>query len=138
VGLLVLRGEATFDPVVLAAAFGGVASMAVGVLTKRWGSPAPLLVFTAWQLAAGGLFLAPLALVLEGPLPKLALENGVGFVYLGAVGTALAYALWFGGLRELSASSASFLGLLTPLVAAMLGFLAWARLSHRCSSWGYW
>ncbi len=79
VGLLVLRGEAAFDPVGLTAAFAMAASMACGVvLTKRWGRPAPLLVFTAWQLVAGGLFLAPLALALEGAPPGLTLENGVG------------------------------------------------------------
>ena len=48
VGLLVLRGEAALDPVGLAAALAGTLSMATGVvLTKRWGRPAPLLVFTA-------------------------------------------------------------------------------------------
>lgn len=124
VGLLVLRGEAVLDLVGLAAAFGMAGSMACGlVLTKRWGRPAPLLVFTGWQLVAGGLILAPLALVLEGPPPDLTLANGVGFVYLGVVGTALAYALWFGGLNELPVTSASFLGLLSPVVAAVSGFL---------------
>jgi probable blue pigment (indigoidine) exporter len=94
------------------------------VLTKRWGRPAvPLLVFTAWQLCVAGLLLAPLALVLEGPLPRLTAANGVGFAYLGVVGTAVAYALWFRGLERLTASSASFLVLLSPTVAAALGLL---------------
>jgi probable blue pigment (indigoidine) exporter len=55
VGLLVLRGTAALDPIGLAAALAGTLSMATGVvLTKRWGRPASLLVFTAWQLVAGG------------------------------------------------------------------------------------
>ena len=124
VGLLVLRGTAALDPLGLAAALAGTLSMASGVvLTKRWGRPAPLLVFTAWQLVAGGLFLAPLAYLLEGPPPGMNLANGAGFLYLGLIGTALAYALWFRGIGRLPASSVSFLGLLSPVVATALGFL---------------
>ena len=125
VGLLVLRGDAALDALGLAAALAGTLSMATGVvLTKRWGRPAvPLLVFTAWQLVAGGLFLAPLAYLLEGPPPAMGLANGAGFLYLGLVGTALAYALWFRGIGKLPASSVSFLGLLSPVVAATLGFV---------------
>lgn len=68
----------------LAAALGAAISMASEVvLTKRWGRPAPLLLFTGWQLGAGGLLLAPLALVLEGPPPRLGLTDAAGFVYLG-------------------------------------------------------
>jgi len=68
VGLLVLQGSAALDPLGLAAALAGTLSMAAGVvLTKRWDRPAPLLVFISWQLVAGGLLLAPLAYLLEGP-----------------------------------------------------------------------
>ena len=124
VGLLVLRGEAALDPLGLAAALAGTISMAAGVvLTKRWGRPAPLLVFTAWQLVAGGLLLAPLAYALEGPPPGMSFANSAGFLYLGLVGTGLAYALWFRGIGRLPASSVSFLGLLSPVFAATLGFL---------------
>ena len=78
-------------------------------------------MFTAWQLVAGGLFLAPLAYLLEGPPPPgMSLANGAGFLYLGLFGTALAYALWFRGIGRLPASSVSFPGLLSPMVAAAL------------------
>jgi len=49
--------------------------------------------------------------------------NGAGLLYLGLVGTALAYALWFRGIGRLPASLVSFLGLLSPVVAATLSFL---------------
>ena len=124
VGLLVLRGEAGFDPVGLAAALGAAISMASGVvLTKRWGRPAPLVLFTGWQLVAGGLLLVPLALVFEGPPPRLDLTEAAGFVYLGLVGTVFAYVLWFRGLERLPASAVSFLSLLSPVVATALGFV---------------
>lgn len=128
IALLVLRAEAALDAVGVAAALAGAASMATGViLTKRWvgrlGRPAPLFVFTAWQLVAGGAVLAVLALAIEGLPPRLTAENGVGFLYLGVVGTALAYALWFRGIERLPASATSFLGLVSPLVASVLGFV---------------
>lgn len=128
VALLVLRGEAALDAVGVGAALAGAGSMATGVvLTKRWveklGRPATLFVFTAWQLTAGGVVLAVLALAIEGSPPRLTAENGVGFLYLGVVGTALAYALWFRGIEKLPVSATSFLSLTSPLVASVLGFI---------------
>jgi probable blue pigment (indigoidine) exporter len=65
------------------------------VLVKRWKRPVSLLVFTAWQLAVGGIVLLPIALTVEGPITHLSTTNLLGFAYLGLVGTGLAYALWF-------------------------------------------
>jgi probable blue pigment (indigoidine) exporter len=123
VGLLVLRADARLDAVGIAAALGGAAVMAVGVvLSKRWASPAPLLATTGWQLVAGGLVLAPVALLVEGPPPALTAANVAGHLYLGLLGTALAYALWFRGLRALPATDVTFLGLLSPVVATAAGW----------------
>lgn len=67
VGLLVLDPAAQLDFLGVAAALGATLAMASGiVLTKYWGRPVPLIVFTGWQLTAGGLILVPLALFLEG------------------------------------------------------------------------
>lgn len=128
VALLVLRAGAALDTVGVFAALAGAASMATGVvLTKRWtgrlGRPAPLFAFTAWQLVAGGMILAVLALAVEDLPPRLTAVNGVGFLYLGVVGTALAYALWFRGIERLPASATSFLGLMSPVAASGLGFV---------------
>lgn len=124
VGLLVLGPAARLDLVGVAAALAAGAVMATGtVLTKRWGRPAPLLVFTAWQLVVGGLLLLPLALLVEGAPPALHAVNIAGFVYLGLVNTGLGYALWFRGIERLRASQVTFLGLLSPVVAVLAGFL---------------
>ncbi|MGY1455042.1 EamA family transporter [Streptomyces sp. SS8] len=125
VGLLVLRADARLDAVGVAAALGGAAVMATGVvLSKRWTTPAPLLAVTGWQLVAGGLLLLPVALAAEGPPPAgLAAGNLLGYGYLSVVGAALAYALWFRGIRALSPTAVTFLGLLSPLVATALGWL---------------
>ncbi|MER6508973.1 EamA family transporter [Nonomuraea sp. NPDC001636] len=125
VSLLVLRADARLDLLGVAAALGGAVVMAVGVvLSKRWRSPAPLLATTGWQLAAGGLLLAPVTLLVEGPPPAhLTGENLAGYAYLAIIGSALAYTLWFRGIRELSATKVTFLGLLSPVVATALGWL---------------
>jgi probable blue pigment (indigoidine) exporter len=73
---MVLRGHLAFDAAGIVAGLAGTATMATGiVLTKRWGRPVGLLTFTGWQLTAGGLVLAPLALaardlVRRRPLPS--------------------------------------------------------------------
>ncbi|MFF0411036.1 EamA family transporter [Kitasatospora sp. NPDC004745] len=126
VSLLVLRASARLDAVGVAAALGGAVVMATGVvLAKRWTSPAPLLATTGWQLTAGGLLLVPVALVVEGAPPShLSAANLLGYGYLSLIGAAVTYALWFRGIRALPPTSVAFLGLLSPVVATALGWLA--------------
>jgi probable blue pigment (indigoidine) exporter len=115
-------GDARLDGVGVLAALGGAAVMATGVvLAQRWASPATALATTSWQLVAGGLVLVPLA-VAEGPLPTLTATNVLGYGYLSLLGTAVAYAVWFRGLRVLPATAVTFLGLLSPVVAAAAGW----------------
>jgi len=124
VGLLVLGPSARLDSVGIVAAIAGAATMGLGtVLVKRWKRPVSLLVFTAWQLAVGGIVLLPIALVIEGPITHLSTTNLLGFVYLGLVGTGVAYALWFRGIDKLKPSAVSYLGLMSPVVAALIGFV---------------
>lgn len=123
VGLLVLGPNTQLDPVGIAAALGGAVSMAVGiVLAKRWVRPVPLLLFTGWQLVVGGVVLALLSLLVEGLPPRLSVTNLAGFAYLSLIGTGLAYTLWFRGIETLGVS-VSFLGLLSPVVATVLGYV---------------
>lgn len=125
VSLLVLRADGGLDALGVAAAVGGAVVMAIGVvLSQRWPSPAPLLATTSWQLVTGGLLLVPVALLVEGAPPMtMSVANLVGYGYLTIIGAALAYPLWFRGIRALSATSVTFLGLLSPLVATALGWL---------------
>ncbi|MEO1209484.1 MAG: EamA family transporter [Cyanobacteria bacterium J06638_20] len=124
IALLVLGPSARLDPLGILAALAGAAAMGLGtVLVKRWRPPVSLLAFTAWQLTAGGALLLPVALVVEGPFAELTPTNLQGFIYLGTVGTGLAYLLWFRGIRQLSATAASYLGLLSPVMATLLGFI---------------
>jgi probable blue pigment (indigoidine) exporter len=132
VSLVVLRAGATLDTAGLAAGLAGAASMAAGtVLTKRWGRPEGVgaLALTGWQLTAGGLLLAPVALLWEGLPPGAALDGRAlaGYAYLAVANTAAAYWLWFRGISRLPATSVAFLGLLSPLSAAVIG---WAALGQ--------
>lgn len=124
VALMVLRGTIPLDPLGVAAGLGGAGAMALGiVLTRRWGRPVGLLPFTGWQLTAGGLFLAPVALLVEGGPPPLHASELLAYAWLAIPGTLFAYALWFQGVARLPVSAMSFLGLLSPAVATVLGWL---------------
>lgn len=128
VALMVLRGDAALDAVGVAAGLAATVVMASGiVLTKRWGRPVGLLPFTGWQLVAGGLVLTPLALLVEGLPPTLDLAAVGGYAWLAIPSTLGAYLLWFRGLDRLPVGALSFLALVSPLVATVLG---WAVLGQ--------
>ncbi|WP_051301303.1 EamA family transporter [Actinomadura rifamycini] len=124
VALLTLTGDAALDPLGILAMLTATSLMATAiVLAKKWGRPESPLVMTGWQLTIGGLAITPLALLIEGPPPPLTAPNIIGFLYLGAFGTALAYALWFRGIDRLPPTSVSLLGLTNPMVATLAGLL---------------
>ena len=126
VALLVLApGAAALDAVGVAAGLAGAVSMAFGtVLTRKWRPPVSNLTFTAWQLTAGGILLLPVAYLLEPALPAPTAANILGMAYLGIIGAALTYFLWFRGLARIEPSAAASLGFLSPVVATLLGWLA--------------
>lgn len=124
VGMVVLGPAAALDGVEVAAGLGGALCMATGViLTKRWGRPEGVgpVGYAGWQLTAGGLVLLVPALALEGVPAGIDVGAVLGYAWLGLVGGLLAYGLWFDGLRRLPVTATALLGLLSPLVAALLG-----------------
>jgi probable blue pigment (indigoidine) exporter len=52
------------------------------VLVKRWKRPVSLIVFTAGQLAVGGMVLLPIALMVKGSITHLSTTHLLGFIYL--------------------------------------------------------
>ncbi|BCP53897.1 ABC transporter permease [Kaistia sp. 32K] len=123
VALLILTPHAALDPIGIAAGLAGALSMAFGtVLTRKWQPPVSPLAFTAWQLTAGGLLLLPVALWFEPALPPLTGANLAGLAYLGLIGAALTYILWFRGIARLGPATVSPLGFLSPLTAVVLGW----------------
>ncbi|QDC08481.1 EamA family transporter [Oceanicola sp. D3] len=124
VALLLIGPEAALDPIGIAAGLGGAASMAAGtVLSRKWRPQVSALSFTAWQLTAGGLILLPLALITEPPLPPLSATNIAGLVWLGLIGAAATYALWFRGVARIEPGAVSMLGMMSPVTAVLLGWV---------------
>ncbi|WP_338779040.1 EamA family transporter [Streptomyces sp. DG1A-41] len=130
VSLVVLQAAGALDVLGVLAAFASTASMSTGtVLTKRWGRPEGVgpLALAGWQLTAGGLLIAPFAVLVEGPPPALDGRAVGGYLYLAVANTAIAYWLWFRGIGRLTATQVTFLGPLSPLTAAVVG---WAALGQ--------
>ncbi|MDD9744830.1 MAG: EamA family transporter [Marinovum algicola] len=124
VALLLIGPGAALDPIGIAAGLGGAASMAAGtVLSRKWQPPVSALSFTAWQLTAGGLILLPLALIVEPPLPALTVTNLAGLAWLGLIGAAATYAIWFRGVARLEPGAVSMLGMMSPVTAVILGWV---------------
>ncbi|MFI5820940.1 EamA family transporter [Streptomyces rishiriensis] len=130
VSLVVLKAAGALDALGVLAALASTASMSAGtVLTKKWGRPDGVgpLALAGWQLTAGGLLIAPLAFLLEGPPPALDGRAVGGYLYLALANTAVSYWLWFRGIGRLSATQVTFLAPLSPLTAAVVG---WAALGQ--------
>ncbi len=124
VALLVLTPSAALDPIGVIAGLAGAGAMACGtVLGRKWQPPVSLLTFTAWQLTAGGVLLIPVALIFEPSIPVPTVPNLLGLMWLGLIGAALTYSLWFRGITRLDSSVASSLLLLSPVTAVLLGWL---------------
>lgn len=124
VALVVLGPDAGLDPIGILAGLGGAASMGTGVvLTKRWGRPEGICAIglAGWQLTAGGLVLLFPALLIDGVPSGVDAPAVIGYIWLGLIGALLTYTLWFSGIRQLPVTATALLGLLSPLVAAVLG-----------------
>lgn len=124
VTLMVSASAVRFDAIGILAGLGASACMGCGVvLFKKWGRPGSLIVFTGWQLMAGGVFLGALALSLEEFPTHLTSTNMSALVYLVAASTILAYTLWFRGIERLGAQRTSMLLLLVPVVGLAVDVL---------------
>jgi probable blue pigment (indigoidine) exporter len=110
------------DPYGVLAAGAAMVMSSVGyILTKRWIGDLSVLAVTSWQLIAGGVLLAPIAIGAEGGFPELGARAMLGFAYVTVVATAAAFAAWFAGLRRLDAATVGLVGLLNPVAAVLLG-----------------
>lgn len=122
--LVVLGPEAAMSPIGILAGLGGAASMGTGVvLTKKWGRPEGIsaIGLAGWQLTAAGFVLLPPALLIDGIPSDIDGTAWLGYAWLGLIGALLTYTIWFSGIRCLPVTATALLGLLSPLVAAILG-----------------
>lgn len=124
IALVVLGPDAAMSPIGILAGLGGAASMGTGVvLTKKWGRPEGVSAIGAagWQLTAAGLVLLLPALLIDGIPAGIDGTAWLGYAWLGLIGGLLTYTIWFSGIRRLPVTATALLGLLSPLVAAILG-----------------
>lgn len=122
--VLLISPKTVFDPVGIAAALLGAGSMASGVwLTRRWQINLPVMALTGWQLILGGIMLAPAAWLIDTPLPVLTSSQYAAYTWLSMAGAFIAYGLWFRGITRLPGVAVASLGLLSPLVAVLLGWI---------------
>ncbi|MFJ4868057.1 DMT family transporter [Streptomyces sp. NPDC088757] len=127
-GLVVLvlgGGDAEVRPVgVVLAVVSAAGYAAITLLTRRLGRAgggADALATTTWAFAIGAAGLLPAALA-EGLVPHTGEPVGVLLllVYVAAVPTALAYALYFAGAAVVRAATVSVIMLLEPVSAALI------------------
>lgn len=124
VALVVLGPDAALSPLGVLAGLGGAASMGTGViLTKKWGRPEGIsaIGLAGWQLTAGGLVLLVPAMLIDGVPHDIDTVAIAGYLWLGVIGALVSYSLWFSGIGRLPVTATALLGLLSPLVAAILG-----------------
>jgi len=103
----------------LGAALSYALYVVVGKATLARTAPLPLAAVT---FTAAAVFLTPSLAWTEAPLTQLG-RGWPWLLYLGAVTTAAAYALYLTGLRRVPASVAGIVSLFEPLTASLLGAL---------------
>ncbi|MEU4688421.1 EamA family transporter [Actinoplanes sp. NPDC023714] len=126
---LVLIAGATAGPGLAAAGLGLLAAVGSGIvyaastaLSRHTTQGVEPLILTTLSCAIGTLTLLPIAAA-EGLAFTPELKPVALLVYAGAITTALAYALFYTGLRHTTGSVAAVVTLLEPLTAALLAVL---------------
>ncbi|WP_406098754.1 DMT family transporter [Streptomyces sp. NBC_01013] len=124
--VLVLGGDAgTVRPAGIAAALLSAAGYAAITLLTRWlgrdGGGADALSTSAWAFGIAAVVLLPMAAG-EGLVPRTEHVTQVVtlLVYIAAIPTALAYALYFAGAAVVRAATVSVIMLLEPVSAAVI------------------
>jgi DME family drug/metabolite transporter len=138
-GLLVGRPGGGFSETAALASAGLALLSAVGFAAVTLLGASPVtgldeLALNGFAFSLGGMALLPLAAILGGGLgfrPGLASAGLLAALGIGP--TAVAYTLYFRGLRTAAASTAALLALIEPLTAAVLAALV---LGNRLSATG--
>ena len=112
----------------LALAAGAAYALYAVIAKSTVGGGSPPLMMTAMTFTVAAVLTLPVLFITRAPLTQLA-RGWPWLLYLGAVATAAAYALYTIGLRHVPASIAGVVTLLEPLTATLLGvFLFGERL----------
>lgn len=125
--LLIFRGEIGTAGIekalpmlamVLAATCAAVATVAL----KRWGHSTDPITFNAGSMAVGTVGLAALSVAAREPWQVPSWPEGIGAIlYLALAGSVVTFVAWNWLLKEAEATSLSFIALITPITAVVLG-----------------
>ncbi len=110
----------------LAAVGSGLGYAVSALLSRNLAQRGDARTLTTATCAVGALTLLPIA-VADGPAFPVHAGTAGLLAYLGVVATALAYVLFYAGLRTVPGSVAAVLTLLEPLTAALLAVLILAE-----------
>ncbi len=104
--------------IVLAATCAAFATVAV----KRWGHDTEPISFNAAAMAVGAAGLATVSLIAREPWGIPTWPQGLGAIlYLAIAGSVVTFVAWQWLLKEMQATSLSYIALIIPIVAVLLG-----------------
>lgn len=110
----------------IAIAFGGVlfASIANVMQATRTAKAYPMTVMLGWAMLIGAVLDGGFSFVTAGP-PVFEMRIGywVGIFYLGVIGSAVAFSLYFALIRTIGPTKAAYNGVVVPVVAMLLSTL---------------
>lgn len=130
--ILVPSGASLFAPGVIGKVyiFAGAVGTALGSVLVRWSEPTmSSAAMTGWSMVLGAVLLhAGSGLAAEPHAGLVVSEEAVGaMLYLGIVSSAFAYGVYFDLLARRSAIELSLIMYVVPVVAAVMGWLAFAE-----------
>lgn len=92
------------------------------VAMKRWGHGTDPVTFNGLAMGVGALSLAAVSFILGEPWSVPAWPEGIGAIlYLALGGSVVTFVTYLWLLKESEATSLSFIALITPIVAILLG-----------------
>jgi len=106
--------------IVIASTCAAVSSVAV----KRWGHGVDPVTFNAEAMAIGAVVLAAVSVLAGEPLAWPAWPAGVlSILYLAIFGSVITFVVYLSLLKKIEVSAMSFIAMITPIVALVLGFV---------------
>jgi drug/metabolite transporter (DMT)-like permease len=113
-----IAGDAVFIGVGLTGCAIMCASIANILQATRQAQRYPILTLLGWAMVWGTLVNILVALAMEGA-PTIEMRAGyiAGILYLGVIGSALTFPIYFGLIREIGVARAAYSGVIIPIVA---------------------
>jgi drug/metabolite transporter (DMT)-like permease len=110
--------------------FGAALCFALGsVLTRRLESDLPIETLEAWSMVGGAILMHAISVGLGEHVSGIPpLEAAVALLYLGVVASAVGYLIYFDLLGRLGAIEINLVSYVSPVFAALAGFLFLAEV----------